>query len=84
MSGGPRACRRSSSSWSRLSRSQWRPDCGGSGDRDTATEPLGKLTVARIYGTKCSVTKGTKTEAVKLVPVHPTLTAMLAEWKLSG
>jgi hypothetical protein len=30
------------------------------------------------------VPKGTKTETVKHVPVHPTLAAMLAEWKLSG
>jgi hypothetical protein len=28
--------------------------------------------------------KGTKTEVVKHVPVHPTLAAMLAEWKLGG
>jgi hypothetical protein len=28
--------------------------------------------------------KTTKTDAVKHVPVHPTLAAMLAEWKLGG
>ncbi len=28
--------------------------------------------------------KGTKTESVKHIPVHPTLAAMLAEWKFGG
>jgi len=51
---------------------------------DPTTEPLGKLTVAKSYNAKHHIVKGTKTEAVKIIPVHPTLAAMLAEWKLSG
>ena len=51
---------------------------------DPAVEPLGKLFVAHAYNTRKHRTKGTKTEVVKHVPVHPTLAAMLAEWKLSG
>jgi integrase len=51
---------------------------------DPRAEPLGKLLVATAYSTKRNVTKGTKTETVKHVPVHPTLAAMLAEWFDSG
>ena len=51
---------------------------------DASAEPLGKLTVAKAYNTKRAITKSTKTEAVKIIPVHPTLAAMLAEWKLHG
>jgi integrase len=51
---------------------------------DSSTEPLGKLLVASAYSSKRNVTKGTKTETVKHVPVHSTLAAMLGEWKLSG
>jgi hypothetical protein len=40
--------------------------------------------VARSYNSKAGREKNTKTEAVKQVPVHPTLAAMLAEWKLGG
>jgi hypothetical protein len=46
--------------------------------------PLGKLLVARSYNSRTGREKNTKTEAVKHVPVHPTLAAMLAEWKLGG
>jgi integrase len=46
--------------------------------------PLGRLTVAAAYSSKRDLLKGTKTEAVRSVPVHPTLAAMLAEWRLSG
>jgi len=45
--------------------------------------PLGKLLVAKSYSTRVGE-KTTKTDAVKHVPVHPTLAAMLAEWKLGG
>ncbi|MEE9381895.1 MAG: hypothetical protein V3V08_00575 [Nannocystaceae bacterium] len=45
---------------------------------DPTTEPLQKLLIARSYGGR------TKTTVVKRVPVHPTLAAMLAEWKLGG
>lgn len=51
---------------------------------DANVEPLGKLTVAKAYNTRKHNEKGTKTNAVRHVPVHPTLAAMLAEWKLSG
>jgi len=51
---------------------------------DATCEPLGKLTVALSYSTSRSKTKRTKTEAVRYVPVHPTLAAMLAEWRLFG
>ena len=51
---------------------------------DPTMEPLGKLLVAMSWNTKRSALKGTKTETTKSIPVHPTLAAMLAEWKLSG
>ncbi len=47
-------------------------------------KPLGKLLVALSYNTRKNRAKGTKTDVVKHVPVHPTLAAMLAEWRLSG
>jgi integrase len=47
-------------------------------------EPLGSMLVALSYNTKRSVTKPTKTETTKTIPVHATLAAMLAEWKLGG
>jgi integrase len=51
---------------------------------DAAIEPLGKLLVAFGYNTRKHRVKGTKTEVTKHVPVHPTLAAILAAWKLSG
>ena len=51
---------------------------------DPVVRPLGKLLVARSYNSRTGREKNTKTEAVKHVPVHPTLAAMLAEWKLGG
>ncbi len=51
---------------------------------DARAEPLGRLTVASSYSTCRSAVKGTKTEAVRAVPVHSTLAAMLAEWRLAG
>jgi hypothetical protein len=50
---------------------------------DPTMRPLGKLLVAKSYSTRVGE-KTTKTDAVKHVPVHPTLAAMLAEWKLGG
>ncbi len=47
-------------------------------------EPLGRMTVAHAYNTRKNRAKGTKTNSVRYVPVHPTLAAMLAEWRLSG
>jgi integrase len=46
---------------------------------DPTTEPLGRLTVARSYNKP-----HTKTRRTRLMPVHPVLAAMLAEWKLHG
>ncbi|MDB4955610.1 MAG: integrase family protein [Myxococcales bacterium] len=53
-------------------------------DWDVNKQWLGELLVARSYCAKLDETKGTKTDAVKHVPVHPTLAAILGEWKLSG
>jgi integrase len=51
-------------------------------DLDTDAEPLGRLLVWNqiVDGEE----RATKTGDVREVPVHPTLAAMLAEWKLSG
>jgi len=49
-----------------------------------ALTPLGELLVARAYNTRKHREKSTKTDTVRHVPVHPTLAAMLAEWKLGG
>jgi integrase len=43
-------------------------------------EPLGRLTVALALNTRKGTIKGTKTNAVRHVPVHPTLAAMLGGW----
>lgn len=51
---------------------------------DPTSEPLSRLLIATSYNTVAHVTKGTKTDTTKWIPVHPTLAAMLAEWKLSG
>jgi len=51
---------------------------------DPTKKPLGELLVAFAYSTRKSRVKGTKTESVKHIPVHPTLAAILAEWKLGG
>lgn len=55
---------------------QWR-------DLDTDADPLGRLLVA----TQAHAATGeelTKTEAVKEVPVHPTLAKILDEWRRNG
>lgn len=51
---------------------------------DAAAEPLGRLQVALSYSSKRGLVKSTKTETSKTIPVHPTLAAMIAEWRLSG
>lgn len=51
---------------------------------DATTEPLGRLLIATAYVAKRGDVGRTKTRAVRNVPVHPTLAAMLAEWRLSG
>lgn len=50
---------------------------------DVTREPLGCLTIARSYATHRAQAKGTKTDAVRYVPVHPTLALLLAEWRRS-
>jgi integrase len=47
-------------------------------------EPLGRLTIALAYATQHAKTKGTKTEAVRHVPVHPALASLLEHWRLVG
>lgn len=49
------------------------------GDWETSVRPLSRLTVARSYARD-----RTKTGRTRYVPVHPTLAAMLAEWRLRG
>lgn len=51
---------------------------------DPTVKPLGSLFVGEALNSKRGTTKRTKTDTEKDVPVHPTLAAMLAEWKLSG
>jgi integrase len=51
---------------------------------DPTKQPLGELLVAFSYSTLRSREKTTKTDSSKHIPVHPTLAAMLAEWKLGG
>lgn len=53
-------------------------------DWDPKRTPLGCLTVERSWASKRRLIKGTKTGVSREVPVHPTLAAMLSEWKLSG
>lgn len=48
-------------------------------DYDTELEPLGMLLL-----TKSNEREGLKVGEIRVVPVHPTLAAMLAEWRLSG
>lgn len=49
---------------------------------DMDVEPLGRLTVARSYDRINHREKSTKTGIVREVPVHPTLAAVLAAWRL--
>jgi integrase len=51
---------------------------------DTTLEPLGRLVVATSYNTRKRIEKATKTEQPRMVPVHPTLAKVLAEWRLGG
>ena len=53
-------------------------------DYEPKVEPLGRLTVALALNTRKGTIRGTKTGAVREVPVHATLAAMLGEWLLSG
>jgi integrase len=51
---------------------------------DATLAPLGRLVVATSYNTRSDKVKSTKTERPREVPVHATLAAVLAAWKLSG
>jgi len=51
---------------------------------DMTTPILGKLLIARSYNARYGREKSTKTKAVRHVPVHPTLAAMLAWWRAIG
>lgn len=53
-------------------------------DYDPKRQPLGHLAVDRAWSSKHLIEKGTKTGAAREVPVHGTLAAILAEWRLSG
>ncbi|MBI5511413.1 MAG: tyrosine-type recombinase/integrase [Deltaproteobacteria bacterium] len=53
-------------------------------DYDAAMQPLGRLTIARAVKSVSLREAQTKTAAVKLVPVHPTLAVILDAWKASG
>lgn len=53
-------------------------------DLDSVREPLGCLSISSSYTRLNGEEKGTKTEVARDVPVHPTLAAILAAWKLSG
>ncbi len=46
---------------------------------DAASEPLGRLVIAHSHDRET-----TKTGRIRQVPVHPTLAALLAGWKLRG
>jgi integrase len=48
-------------------------------DYNDAAQPLGKLAISKSYDRA-----GTKSGISREVPVHPTLAAMLKEWKQSG
>jgi hypothetical protein len=44
-------------------------------------KPLGGFVVAYSFNERKKIRKETKTEAVKMVPVHPVLAELLAEWR---
>ena len=47
-------------------------------------QPLGRLIVSSSFQSKTKREKSTKTGQTREVPVHPTLAAILAGWKLAG
>ena len=51
---------------------------------DPVVKPLGKLGVAASYNVKLKKETRTKTEMPREIPVHGTLAAILAEWRLGG
>lgn len=63
--------------WGEMAAFQWR-------DYDPAMKPLGRLDLNKSYSQRLKRVKSTKTGKQRLIPVHPTLAKLLAEWKLSG
>jgi integrase len=53
-------------------------------DYDPKAAPLGRFTVGDAFSRKHKRVKSTKTDVIREVPVHPTLAAILAEWKMGG
>lgn len=53
-------------------------------DYDPAAQPLGRLKVNRAFSSRMRKVKSTKTGRARLVPVHPVLAGMLAEWRKTG
>ncbi len=53
-------------------------------DYDRAMQPLGRLTIARAKKSVSKKEASTKTGAIKLVPVHPTLARLLDSWERVG
>lgn len=51
---------------------------------DRRALPLERLTIAVAYNTRGHRMKATKTRAFRSIPVHPTLSAMLEEWRAGG
>jgi integrase len=54
------------------------------GDFEPDMEPLGRISSSRSWNSYKKVVKTTKTNVDHLVPVHPVLAKVLAEWKLHG
>lgn len=63
--------------WGEMAALRWR-------DYDAGAQPLGCLTIATSYSTRRKSIGETKTGAVRHVPVHPVLAAILASWRLGG
>jgi integrase len=63
--------------WGELAALRWR-------DWNPDARPLGRLTISRAIEPLTKREKGTKTGAVKRVPVHPVLAEVLSAWKAKG
>lgn len=53
-------------------------------DYDASAKPLGRITIARSSRSSVRQIVGTKTGAIRRVPVHPELAKVLAAWKAEG
>jgi integrase len=54
------------------------------GDFEPDMKPLGRVSSSRSWDSKHKKVKSTKTGVDHLVPVHPVLAKVMAEWKLHG